>query len=152
MTDFERAFQEELQKIAGEFKEEERLVRRAGPAAGALVGGTIGGAIKGFKGKKKDIPLAVLTGVGTGATLGWVPDIALSAAEASKRYKRKKLQEKNKSAAAAMTPTMPKVKGLEQLSKGTAAAGTKGFATAMRAPLSLVTALKPPKQTFYKGI
>jgi hypothetical protein len=48
--------------------------------------------------------------------------------------------------------TVPQPKGLNELSKGTSASGTKGFASAMRAPLSLVTALRPPKQEFYKGI
>jgi hypothetical protein len=31
------------------------------------------------------------------------------------------------------------------------AAGVKPLATAMRAPLSMITAMKPPKQEFYKG-
>lgn len=61
--------------------------------------------------------------------------------------------ELQKIAAAMGTSTMPKTKGLEQLQKGTAAAGAaKPLATAMRSPLSLITAMKPPKQTFYTGV
>ena len=55
---------------------------------------------------------------------------------------------------------LPSMKGMaSSLSKGIgkgigAAAGgaTKGFASAMRSPLSLITAMKPPKQEFFKGI
>jgi len=151
MNNFETGFYSELEKIAKKFKEEERFVRRAGPGMGALVGGTIG-AVKGSKGDKKKLPLAMLTGVGTGATIGWLPDIGMSAAEAAKRYKKKKLDQKEKTSAA--MPGIPKAKGMEQLSKGLGAGGgaTKGFASAMRSPLSLVTAMKPPKQEFFKGV
>jgi hypothetical protein len=56
-----------------------------------------------------------------------------------------------KLAAMGATP-LGKPKG-EQPMKGMApgAGKTKPLATAMRAPLSLVTAMKPPEQTFYKG-
>ena len=60
--------------------------------------------------------------------------------------------ELQKIAAALGTPTIPKPKGMDQSSRGAAAGGTKGFATAMRSPLSLSTAMKPPKQEFFKGI
>ena len=66
-------------------------------------------------------------------------------------FERGFFEEVQKIAAAMGTPTMPKTKGLEQLQKGTAAAGAKPLATAMRSPLSLITAMKPPKQTFYTG-
>jgi len=43
-------------------------------------------------------------------------------------------------------------KKLDTMISGGASGKGKAFATAIRSPLSLITAMKPPKQTFYKGI
>lgn len=47
--------------------------------------------------------------------------------------------------------SIPKPKTMDSLMGQPGATGYKGLATAMRAPLSLVTAMKPPKQTFFTG-
>jgi hypothetical protein len=89
MTPFEQGFFEELEKIA-KLTEEEKLLRRAGPAAGATIGGAVG-LVRALKKGKGKIPIHLLAGLGAGATLGWLPDITLSAGEALSRYKRKRL-------------------------------------------------------------
>jgi hypothetical protein len=69
-------------------RERKRLVRKAGPAVGALLGAGVGA----LRGAKKGRLLAnIVGGLGTGATLGWLPDIVASAGEAGKRYQRKVL-------------------------------------------------------------
>ena len=87
MEDFRQGFQEELEKIAKGWEEEKKFVRKAGPATGALIGAGIGAIHGAKKGKGKAIP--ILAGMGTGATIGWLPDIGMSAHEAIKRYKKK---------------------------------------------------------------
>lgn len=52
------------------------------------------------------------------------------------------------SAAAMKKPTG---EGDQKTMMAPGAGKTKPLATAMRSPLSLVTAMKPPAQTFYKG-
>lgn len=69
-------------------KERERLVRNAGPAVGALLGAGVG-AVRGVR-KGRILP-NVMGGLGTGATLGWLPDIVASAGEGAKRYQKKVL-------------------------------------------------------------
>ena len=66
-------------------RERKRLVRKAGPAVGALLGAGVGAARGARKGK---LLSNVLGGIGTGATLGWLPDIVATAGEAGKRYRR----------------------------------------------------------------
>jgi len=51
----------------------------------------------------------------------------------------------------AMGSTIPKPKTMDSLMGQPSTTGYKGLATAMRSPLSLATAMKPPKQTFYTG-
>lgn len=91
MNDFITGFQDELQKIAKKtWKEEKKFIRKAGPATGAVVGAGLGaayGAKKGKGGRGKAI--SALAGMGTGATIGWLPDIGWSASEGLKRYKKK---------------------------------------------------------------
>lgn len=60
-----------------------RFVRKAGPAIGALVGGAASLSSKGRSLSK------TIQGVGTGATLGWLPDIAASGLEATKSLRLK---------------------------------------------------------------
>ena len=69
-------------------KERVRLVRDAGPAVGALLGAGVG-AVRGVR-KGRLLP-NVVGGLGTGATLGWLPDIVASAGEGAKRYQKKVL-------------------------------------------------------------
>lgn len=66
-------------------RERKRLLRKAGPAVGALLGAGVG-AIRGAR--KGHLLANVIGGLGTGATLGWLPDIVASAGEAGKRYQR----------------------------------------------------------------
>ena len=66
-------------------KEQFKLLRKAGPAiVGAL--GTGVGAIAGAR--RGSLLRGAITGLGTGATLGWVPDMTLNARDALKRYKK----------------------------------------------------------------
>jgi len=65
--------------------ERRRLLRKAGPAAGALLGAGVG-ALRGMK--KGRLLANVVGGLGTGATLGWIPDIAATAREARQRYQK----------------------------------------------------------------
>jgi len=89
MNDFTTGFQDELQKIAKTWDEEKKFVRKVGPATGALIGAGAGAIHGAKKGKGRNLPVSVLAGMGTGATLGWLPDIGMSAGEAIKRYKKK---------------------------------------------------------------
>jgi hypothetical protein len=76
-------------KQAGQ-SEEVRLARKAGPGIGGAVGAGVGALI----GAKRGQPIrGALAGLGTGATLGWTPDMYHSAKEGLKKYKRQK--EKN---------------------------------------------------------
>jgi hypothetical protein len=67
-------------------KEKTRLVRKAGPGIGGLVGAGVGALVGAKKGK---LLKGTLAGLGTGATLGWTPDMYHSAREAIRRYRRK---------------------------------------------------------------
>jgi hypothetical protein len=172
MNEFEQGFREELEKIAlsvygkdieKSFKEmtPKQKGLYGGAAAGAMIAGMgflpamkagegIMAAATGKKGIAKVpryvagavLPLValhapVITGIHAGHAIG-------------KAVEEK--QKKVKIAAAMGMGSIPKPKGLEQLSGSTASAGTKGFASALRSPLSLVTAMKPPKQEFFKGM
>jgi len=79
---------EASQPVSADVKKRERarLIRKAGPAAGALLGAGVGSLLGARKGK---LLRGAVAGLGTGATLGWVPDIVASGREAVKRYKRK---------------------------------------------------------------
>lgn len=58
-----------------------KRVRKAGPGLGGLVGAGIGAVI----GARRGRPIkGALAGLGTGATLGWTPDMAANVAEAFK--------------------------------------------------------------------
>jgi hypothetical protein len=74
--------------VASKLKNRERLkaLRKAGPGIGGALGAGIG-ALVGLK--RGNLLKSTLTGLGTGATLGWTPDMAMSAREAIKRYRRK---------------------------------------------------------------
>jgi hypothetical protein len=74
-----------LVKIAGE--REKKLIRRAGPGIGGLVGAGIGAAWGAKRGK---FLKGALTGLGTGATLGWVPSMAHEAKKGIEAYRRGK--------------------------------------------------------------
>lgn len=66
-------------------REQVRALRKAGPAIGGTLGAGLGAVIGAKHGK---LLQGAITGLGTGATLGWTPDMALSAKEAWNRYKR----------------------------------------------------------------
>lgn len=67
-------------------REQVRALRKAGPGIGGALGAGVG-ALVGLK--RGNILKSTLTGLGTGATLGWIPDMGLSAKEAITRYRRK---------------------------------------------------------------
>jgi len=53
-------------------------IRKIGPALGATIGGTTGFIL----GRRAGIPVSgMLGGLGTGATLGWMPDVFSTAGE-----------------------------------------------------------------------
>lgn len=56
-----------------------KRIRKAGPAVGGLIGAGVGAVLGRKKGK---LLRGALAGLGTGATLGWTPDMAASATEA----------------------------------------------------------------------
>lgn len=89
MTPFIQGFHDELEKIAKAWKEEEQFIRKSGPGIGALTGAGIGLLHGAKKGKGRSKAISALAGMGTGATIGWLPDIGMSAHEAWKRYKKK---------------------------------------------------------------
>jgi len=60
------------------------LVRKAGPGIGGALGAGVG-ALVGLKRGK--LLSSTLTGLGTGATLGWTPDLYHSAREAIQKYR-----------------------------------------------------------------
>ena len=64
-----------------------RLVRKAGPGVGGLVGAGLGAALGARRGK---LLRGAIAGLGTGATIGWVPEMAGSAKEAIKQYRKSK--------------------------------------------------------------
>lgn len=74
--------------VALKLKNKERIkaLRKAGPGIGGALGAGVG-ALVGLK--RGNLLKSTLTGLGTGATLGWTPDMAMNASEAIKRYKRK---------------------------------------------------------------
>jgi hypothetical protein len=72
---FFHGFADELCKLAAEKRRKKKsFIRKAGPGLGALAGLATALATKG----------KILPAVGTGATVGWVPDIAASLKEAIK--------------------------------------------------------------------
>jgi hypothetical protein len=84
------ASKRKLVKISAKKKEDGRVmkfVRKAGPGIGGLVGTGIGAVLGARRGK---LLRGAVTGLGTGATLGWVPDIAASAGEAVRDVRRPK--------------------------------------------------------------
>lgn len=77
------AFNDELAKIALDSAKDSKkkgLLRRVGPAAGALVGGALGFA-RGLR-RPGQLLKSTVTGLGTGATLGWMPDVMATGVEA----------------------------------------------------------------------
>lgn len=72
---------------AGEPERRSRLVRGAGPGIGGLVGAGIGAALGAKKGK---LLRGAVAGLGTGATLGWIPAMSHDAKKAIERYRRGK--------------------------------------------------------------
>ena len=66
-------------------KEGVLALRKAGPGIGGALGAGIGAVIGAKRGK---LLQGTIAGLGTGATLGWTPDMVLSAKEALNRYKR----------------------------------------------------------------
>lgn len=74
-------------EVADQLKRSERIraLRKAGPGIGGALGAGVG-ALVGLK--RGGLLKSTLTGLGTGATLGWIPDMGLSAKEAIQRYKR----------------------------------------------------------------
>jgi len=66
-------------------REQWRLARKAGPGIGGLLGAGVGAAIGARRGA---LVKGLLAGLGSGATLGWMPDMYSSAREAIQRYKR----------------------------------------------------------------
>jgi hypothetical protein len=67
-------------------REQVKALRKAGPGIGGALGAGIG-ALVGLK--RGNLLKSTLTGLGTGATLGWIPDMTLSAREAVKRYRQR---------------------------------------------------------------
>jgi hypothetical protein len=59
------------------------FIRKAGPAIGATAG-TLAGALLGRRYGFQGLGKNMIAGLGTGATLGWLPDIYASASEALK--------------------------------------------------------------------
>lgn len=57
----------------------EHTIRKIGPAAGALIGAAGGALLHNRLGM--NMGPAVLSGLGTGATLGWMPDVFATAKE-----------------------------------------------------------------------
>lgn len=85
-------FKDELEKISSKLTEQEKarfavsngekkkkkgFIRKAGPGVGAIAG------LAGSLALKKPL----LTGIGTGATVGWLPDVIMSLKEAIKERK-----------------------------------------------------------------
>lgn len=76
------ASKKQLVKIAAEKKlTTMQRIRKVGPGLGGLVGAGIGAAMGRRRGK---LLKGALMGLGTGATVGWTPDMAASAKEAIK--------------------------------------------------------------------
>jgi hypothetical protein len=67
-------------------REQWRLARKAGPGIGGLLGAGVGAALGARRGA---LMKGIIAGLGTGATLGWVPDMYASTQEGLRRYKRK---------------------------------------------------------------
>ena len=67
-------------------RERGKLVRKAGPGIGGLLGAGVGALVGARRGK---LLRGAITGLGTGATLGWTPDMYHSAKKAIQRYRRK---------------------------------------------------------------
>lgn len=55
------------------------------------------------------------------------------------------------SASVGLSSIKPPKVDIGSMAKGVSGGISKPLATAMRSPLSLITAMKPPKQTFYTG-
>lgn len=88
-----RALLEELmsiQKVAQEAPQPPKkrslgqLVRKAGPGVGGLIGAGVGALVGARRGK---LLKGTLAGLGTGATLGWIPDMAGNVRESISRYR-----------------------------------------------------------------
>ena len=87
----DQACLEELNKLAGapqavQKREAVKAIRKSGPGIGGATGAAVG-ALVGLK--RGRLLQSTMAGLGTGATLGWTPDMYLSAKEAIKRYRRK---------------------------------------------------------------
>jgi len=67
-------------------RERGKLIRKAGPGIGGLLGAGVGALVGARRGQ---LLKGTIAGLGTGATLGWVPDMYHSAREAIHRYRSK---------------------------------------------------------------
>jgi hypothetical protein len=82
------ASKKRLVKIAEDKERSKRLrqfIRKAGPGIGGVLGLAVG-AVSGSR--KGQLLRRAVTGFGTGASLGWAPDVVLSAREATKKLKK----------------------------------------------------------------
>jgi hypothetical protein len=78
--DHPKKLREKLERDKKKEHEKEKgksFIRKAGPGLGALAGAGLSLATH----------RPILTGIGTGATLGWLPDIGMSLSEAIKERK-----------------------------------------------------------------
>ena len=125
MNEFERGFTEELEKLA---KAEMPFV-------------TSERSVLGF-------PLKDRHGVMLG---GDFHEVSPEAIEYINRFYTKGSSNKTAAKSVTMGSDIPKPKTMDSLMKPPSTTGYKGMATSMRSPLSQITALKPPKQTFYTG-
>ena len=149
MNDFERGFQEELEKLGSAAKLEQMfftgVVKAKGKAKQKMMQALLSNMVEMERARmkggapQKSVELGERIGKRIGEPIGKF---------LSKRFPGKK---KVGAKAVTMGSDIPKPKTMDSLMDQQGVQGYKGVATAMRSPLSQITAIKPPKQTFYKG-